>query len=419
MVYADARKGEIVNGFKCIGHTRDQLWGQFKLDNSQQWSEQQYQDWHRENQRRRNEQASENERRRRRSLSALQRHEEYTRLLSELTLHPDDRADLVRRGFTHQQIELSGFRSIGHYEQLQSQYSDLLPGVTRGNRLIIRDEGYLCPIRNTQGLITACQVRLRSLPTTESSRYRWLSGNGQTLHLYPEGCRPEGELPLAVFRPQGKPEGIALAEGTGAKPFLVSQRLNLFTIGAAGGQWPSSPELFKQTLEKAEIEVGTKEIKILPDAGDILNQSVMHRWQRVIALLEEWGWSVVIGWWGQIDKTHPDIDELDDLSVINFISTEEFLAWAEPAEKSKSVNIKKRLEPCRAPSSKAGQWQDKQEETRYSSSQTPIKQQSSKTPSTESEITQPLTDSILSEASIQKTAESESVNPKRYIQPIQ
>jgi hypothetical protein len=91
-----------------------------------------------------------------------------------------------------------------------------------------------------------------------------------------------------VLRPSGKPEGIALAEGTGAKPFLVSQRLNLLTIGAAGGQWSSSPELFKQTLKKAEIEVGSKIIKIFPDAGDTLNPSVMNRWQRVINLLEEW-----------------------------------------------------------------------------------------------------------------------------------
>lgn len=328
MTYADSRKGEIVSGFKCISHTRDRLWGQFRLDNSQEWSQQQRQDWQRENQRRRNEQASENEQRRRRSLSALQRHEQYTRLLSELTLHPDDRADLVRRGFTHEQIELAGFRSIGRYQQLQSQYSELLPGISRGNRLIIADQGYLCPVRNADGLIVACQVRLRSLPSTESARYRWLSGGNQTLHLYPEGCKSEGELPLPVFKPQVKPEGIALAEGTGAKPFLVSQRLNLFTIGAAGGQWPSSPELFRLTLEKAEIEVKTKEIKIFPDAGDILNPSVMTRWQRVIDLLEEWGWSVVIGWWGQVDKSHPDVDELTDYSKVEYISSEAFLAKA-------------------------------------------------------------------------------------------
>lgn len=324
MIYADARQGEFHSGYKCIGHTRDQLWAQFRLDNSQEWSEQQHQEWQRENERRRNEKVRENDERRRRSLSAAQRHEQYSQLLSELTLHPEDRADLVRRGFTHKQIELSGFKSIQRYQQLRSRYSELLPGISRGDRLIIANEGYLCPVRNADGLIVACQVRLRSLPTTETNRYRWLSGGDKTLHLFPEGCKSEGEFPLAVFRPQDKPEGIGLVEGTGAKPFLVSQRLNLFTLGAAGGQWPSSPELFRQTLEKAALEVKGKSIKIFPDAGDTLNPSVMIRWQRVISLLEEWGWSVAIGWWGQLDKSHQEVDELTDYSTIKYISPSEF-----------------------------------------------------------------------------------------------
>jgi hypothetical protein len=328
MTYADARIGEIQNGYKCVKQAKRGNWASFKLDNSQEWSEQQRLEWHIRNQQRRQKQVKEDEERRRRSLSAAERDKQYTRLLSELTLHPDDRADLLRRGFTHEQIELAGFKSIQRYHQLQSQFNELLPGISRGNRLVIRDEGYLCPIRNAEGLIVACQVRLRVLPTTESNRYRWLSGNGQTLHLYPEGCSGGGELPLPVFRPQDKPEGIALAEGTGAKPFLVSQRLNLLTIGAAGGQWASSLQLFKQTLEKAALEVEGKSIKIFADAGDTLNPSVMTRWQRVITLLEEWGWSVRIGWWGQVDKTHPDIDELTDYSQVEYITSEEFLAIA-------------------------------------------------------------------------------------------
>jgi hypothetical protein len=328
MSFADIQKGQIHNGYKCIGHTRDRLWGQFKIDNSQEWSEQQRLEWQRENQRRRQEKVKEDEERRRRSLSAQERDKEYRELLAELTLHPDDKTDLLRRGFTHEQIELSGFKSIERYQQLQSRYSELLPGISRGNRLIIPDEGYLCPVRNADGLIVACQVRLRTLPTTETSRYRWLSGGNQTLHLYPEGCKGEGELPLAVFRPEGKPEGIALVEGTGAKPLLVSQRLNLFTIGAAGGQWASSLELLKEDLEKGVLEAETLTIRLFPDAGDILNQSVMNRWKRVITLLEEWGWSIQVGWWGQVDKSHPDIDELTDYSKVEYISSTEFLAKA-------------------------------------------------------------------------------------------
>jgi hypothetical protein len=340
MTYADARIGEIQNGHKCVRENKAGNWASFKRDNTQKWTEQQRLEWKQRNEQRRQLQAREDEERRRRSLSVIERDKQYRALLAELDLHPDDRADLIRRGFSHEQIELSGFKSIQRYQQLQSQFSELLPGISRGDRLVIANEGYLCPVRNADGLIVACQVRLRVLPTTETNRYRWLSGNGQTLHLYPERCSGEGELPLPVFRPQGKPEGTALAEGTGAKPFLVSQRLNLLTVGAAGGQWASSPHLFKQSLEKAALEVKAREIKIFPDAGDILNPSVMTRWQRTIALLEEWGWSVAIGWWGQVDKTHPDIDELTDYSQVEYITSQEFLAKAKvkPTEQRKGFS---------------------------------------------------------------------------------
>lgn len=335
LTYGDSKKGQTVNGFKCIGQIKNGLWAQFKPDNTHEWTEQQRADWQRENQRRQQQKAKVNDERRRRSLSAVERDKGYQQLLTELTLHPDDKADLLRRGFTAAQIELSGFRSIGRYQQLQRQYSDLLPGVNQNNHLIIRDEGYLCPIRNAEGLIVACQIRLRTLPMTESSRYRWLSGDRQTLHLFPDGSN--GELPLAVFKPLEKPSGIALAEGTGAKPFLVSQRLNLLTIGAAGGQWASSPNLFKQSLENADTD--GKEIKIFPDAGDVHNRHVMTRWQNVVELLEGWGYEVRFGWWGQVDKSHPDIDELEDFSIIQHIKPYEFLkkgddlSWVKPLKK--------------------------------------------------------------------------------------
>jgi hypothetical protein len=325
MIYVDAKKGEIIGGFKCIGHSKNGMWAQFKPNNSTEWTQQQRIEWQQENQRRQQQKASEHEQRRRRSLSAVDRDKAYRQLLSELTLHPDDKADLLQRGFSHSQIELSGFRSIERYHQLQGCYSDLLPGVNRNNQLIIRDEGYLCPIRNTEGLIVACQVRLRTLPNTESSRYRWLSGHGQVLHLYPKGCKLGGELPLAIHRSTEKPEGIALVEGTGSKPLLTSQRLNLLVIGAAGGQFLSSESILKTSLNKLSSELGgVKKLIIPPDAGDILNKQVMNRWRNLTELLKGWGYEVEFGWWGQVDKTHPDIDELEDFSIIEYISPHEF-----------------------------------------------------------------------------------------------
>jgi hypothetical protein len=346
MTYLDSRKGDIVSGYKCIGHTKDRLWAEFKLDNSQEWTEQQRLGWKQRNQQRQQQKVKEDEERRRRSLSVVVRDKQYQELLGSLTLHSDDRADLVRRGFTHKQIELSGFKSVERYQNLQSQFSELLPGITGdGKRLIVSSAGYLCPVRNVDGLIVACQVRLRMLPTSESNRYRWLSGNGQTLHLYPNGCKSNGELPLAVFRPQEKPKGISLAEGTGAKPFLVSQRLKQLVIAAAGGQWASSKATFKRSLDQASLELeGVKELTIYPDAGDVANPSVMKRWQSVVDLLEQWDWSITVGWWGQVDKSHPDIDELTDLSSITYISPDEFWEISKEAKKEAERLEKERQE---------------------------------------------------------------------------
>lgn len=333
MSYADAKKGDIIGQFKCIGHTRDRLWSQFKLDNTQEWCDERRREWQVENQRRQQEKAKMNVLRRQRSLSVEQRHEQYTRMLSELTLHPDDRADLLRRGFTPDEIELCGFKSIGRYQQLESQFNGLLPGVSRGNRLIIRNEGYLCPVRDVDGLIVACQLRLRILPTAESGRYRWLSGDGQVLHLFPEGCQPEGELPLAVHFPQQRQKcGVGIGEGTGAKPFLAAQRLGIPFIGAAGGLFTSSPRLLQIYLEKLNFE-REQEIIIPVDAGDAINNQVLARWHRVSAFIEKLGYSVKFAWWGQTTKDQPDIDELDNLDSIQYLTPTQFAETVNAARK--------------------------------------------------------------------------------------
>lgn len=333
MSFADAGLGEIQNGHKCIKPANGGNWATFKLDNTKEWTEQQRLEWKCENQRRQQQKAKEDEARRRRSLSAVERDQQYRALLTELTLHPDDRADLVRRGFSHKQIELSGFKSVESYQKLQSEFSELLPGIgTGGKNLIVKHGGYLCPVRNVDGLIAACQIRLRALPTGESNRYRWLSTKEQTLHLYTTGFNPKAELPLAIHRPTGKPEGIALVEGVGSKPFLTSQRLDTLVIGAAGGQFLASESILKNSLDKLSSELGgVKELTIAPDAGDIFNQQVVNRWQKLTAVLKTWGWSVRFAWWGQIHKTDPDIDELENLSSISYITPDEFWKLSNPA----------------------------------------------------------------------------------------
>ncbi|NEQ65536.1 MAG: hypothetical protein F6K21_08555 [Symploca sp. SIO2D2] len=329
MSFSGSKFGEIQNGYKCIKEDKGKGWSTWKIDNTQEWTEQQRSEWRQRLEARRRQQAKEDEARASKALSEQQKHEQYSALLSELTLHPDDRADLVSRGFTNEQIELSGFKSVENWQKLLGEYSSLLPGMGIGGKRLLTGKGYLCPIRNAQGLTVALQVRLRKIKSGEG-RYRWLSSvtkknpNGQSPHIYYKGFAPE--LPLSVHRPPSEPQGIALAEGTGAKPFLAAQRLNLIVIGAAGGQHASSPNQLKSALKLCRVE----QVPILADAGSVSNKTVVGQYLRAAELLIEWGYTPVLGWWGQTSKDEPDIDELpiERLSEIEFLSLEEFKALA-------------------------------------------------------------------------------------------
>ena len=170
------------------------------------------------------------------SLSPKERDKLYRRMLAPLTLCKEDRQDLTRRGFTNEQITRSGFKSVDQWQKLQGQYSHLLPGVNITGDGLNTQGGYLCPVRNADGLIVGIQVRLRTVTGDESKsqdkksargegRYRWLTSktkkrpHGQSPHLYPQGKK---ELPLAVHYPLAikKPQ-IGICEGTGAKILSV------------------------------------------------------------------------------------------------------------------------------------------------------------------------------------------------------
>jgi hypothetical protein len=144
--------------------------------------------------------------------------------------------------------------------------------------------------------------------------------NGPTPHT------PIGELPLSVVKPEiVERKAIALVEGLGAKPVVLAQKLGLLAIGAAGGMFAASAETLRLTLD----QLGIKTIEFYPDAGAVQNQSVLRQYRATFRLLKDWGYTVRVAWWGQDDKrVHDDIDELEDLSQIRFLSIAEFEAIA-------------------------------------------------------------------------------------------
>jgi hypothetical protein len=260
------------------------------------------------------------------SLKPQVRDKHYRQLLADLPLHPADQADLIGRGLTDQQIAEWGFKSVGSWQRLDQKFPIALPGVNfDGKSLNTPKAGYLCPIPDINDRIVGAQLRIRN-PGKDEHRYLWLTSankrnpNGQTPHV-------SGELPLGVYRPIGKQLGIALVEGLGVKPRIASVQ-GWIVIGAAGGNWLSAEKQFKAYLKRLSTEAGTKLITLFPDAGDVENPQVCQRWEREIAKLIQWGYSVQVAWWEQITKLENDIDEItpEQLKAIRYLTPQQFRA---------------------------------------------------------------------------------------------
>ena len=326
--HSSIRKFESVGEFKCVSHSKDGFWAIFKIDNSRDWSDQQRREWQTKQVKRQQQNKQQAEKiqlkEQQRALSADDRHRLYSEILDQLKLEPATITDLRRRGFTDKEIQESGFKSVAKYQKLAKKYDKRLPGIgTDGKSLVVGGDGYLCPLKDFDGRITGLQLRLHQ--PQDGNRYRWLS-TPQTATLK---LQPENENPLAVFHPPGdKPYGIALCEGTGAKPFFVSQRLNLVTIGAAGGQHLNSPKLLEKYIKQAFDKYGYLPIVVIPDAGFALNQQVKTKLSNTFEWLQNnfKDSEIKVLDWNQIHKSRGDIDELklEDLLKVRWLQVESF-----------------------------------------------------------------------------------------------
>jgi hypothetical protein len=310
------------------------MWAQKR--EAESTSEAHREEWRRQKELSRQQREREERERRESSLSAVDRSSQFRKLLDQLSLSAEDLADLKRRGLTDEEIKLGGFKSVEAWQKLDFEVDHRLPGVSiNGCSLLVkpRDEGYLCPIKNEQGLIVGCQLRRRTKDDT--GRYRWLTSqtkkrpHGTTSHL------PNGELPVSVHRPtELKSKSIGLCEGTGVKPFVAAQRLGQIVIGAAAANFASSPESTLAALAQATAETGTQEVILYADGGAIANRHIMRQYRKTYELLDEYGYSLTVGWWGQTSSSAPDIDELSPNAQITYISWQEFTGDSASAEES-------------------------------------------------------------------------------------
>jgi hypothetical protein len=226
---------------------------------------------------------------------------EFRSFMAGKTLHPDDRADLHRRGITDDQIAAWGIVSIEG-----------------------KEPGYLCPCVTPDGFTVGAQWRLRN--PAGGARYKWVSWIGG-------GSKNGEELPLTVHRPIGvEPVGIAVCEGIGAKSFILAQYTGMVAIGAGSdSQFISSPDHWREYLAALSSELDTTIVTMYPDSGAARNASVMGKYRQWFKFVADLGYEVQIAWWGQTVKGEsPDPDELTAAVDVKLISVADFEAMADP-----------------------------------------------------------------------------------------
>lgn len=259
-------------------------------------------------------------------LPAVQRDKYYRQILNELSLSESHRQHLLNeRQFTPEQIKNDGYKSVQQWQKIVGTVPSNLPGLLRHGSLNAPGDGILCPVRNQDGLIVALKLRLDD---GTQGRYRWLTSatkknrNGATPHY-------NGELPLSVFEPDEYSDlGIWLTEGLEFKPSMTRMGLNVPVLGS--GKWSVSPHTAKSSIDYLSQKYNTKLLTFCPDAGDILNlDGVPQRWLTEIKFFESLGYQCRVAWWEQVTKEQCDIDELNDYSVIQFITPEQFKAQIE------------------------------------------------------------------------------------------
>ena len=268
------------------------------------------------------------------SLTEGERYIQIQDILRQLGLSSPDREDLERRGLNHELIEKGKFKSVEQWQKLDLEVSYQLAGVSLGGRSLITPQpGYLCPVWNPEGQIIGWQLRVDN-PADDAPKYLWVTSrtkkrpNGATAHLQ------NGELPLTFCTPVIQDECalkenapysslsyIGLAEGI-LKPWIIAQRRNQITIGAAGGNFAGSPETFKRYLTAASLRLGgTKDLLLWADAGAIANKNVMRQYRRTYELVTRCGYTLRVAWYGQLDKSCTDPDE--------YTGEYELLTWAQ------------------------------------------------------------------------------------------
>lgn len=220
------------------------------------------------------------------------RHAVYSALLRQLPLRRHHILQLRLRGFNDQQIERLGYRTLppeqekGRYSRAALAYrrslaADIKPaGVPgfwleagpRGLRWSIDGSGGLViPVRDADGRIAGCQVRVDKPGT--GGKYRWLSSRdkngGTAARAVPHVARPT----------EARDDAVWVTEGP-LKADIAAERLGCIVIAVPGvGNWRPVPGLLRG--------LGARRVVLAYDMDLWSNPQVMLHAEALAAALRE------------------------------------------------------------------------------------------------------------------------------------
>ncbi len=314
--YCDSRKGERINGYICVSEANGHTAG-FKPDRSEKWDEDAKARYLAKKEAASLEKAERSQRdkesRIARELPVDQRDFHYRRLLNSQRLHMGHEELLLQRGFSLENIKKFGFRSIKSDAYVGDDYPANLAGLYE-NKIAAKGDGLAFPIPDVDGNIVAIWYHPDEIKN--GGKYKPLSSPNNSIHV-------QGEIPIAYYPGSGNDKRNFLIESHGFKDKLANAKHNINTVGGSGGLHWNSPELLKATLTKIANPGDT--IILTPDGGDVQTKQGAEKWIKNAKAVTDLGYKPVIAWWGQYKKKeNPDIDELDDLSSVEFITVEQF-----------------------------------------------------------------------------------------------
>ena len=307
-----------------------------------------------------------------------QRDPEIRKVLNQLVLWERHYKQLRGRGLTDEEIITGGYKSVSQWQKLKEPVDNRLAGVKLDGRSLTNfDSGILCPTKNNFGQFVAWQLR-RDNCSDKGSKYIWAAGEKKRSQQ-PTSHLKNGELPLALHKPENeniifnrepfstdkllaqrqnlKQKGfpiknknfsensnsrgiLGLVDSVGIKPQLASSKLSIPFLGASGGRFDSSRQTFKKYLE----EIKPEKLVYYADAGDVANPDKVRTIKQTVELVTEWGYQIEIAWWGQVNKSDGDIDEISSEKIlkIKYLTPEKFSKIAEEiAEQQKKEKRKK------------------------------------------------------------------------------